>query len=178
MSRRAFTLVELLVVITIIGLLSTIAVVSLSSARSKARDTKRIADIRQISTAMQMYQQDNGTYPRPSLLVSCSGGDSGHFCLGHGSAGSCWTGSMPGCTALDDALAPYIAKIPDDPENATGYYGDAYVYRYSGSNSGGGYTAVAPYLHYGADSYSSCLSGGYQWGSGGRNRWACFLILP
>jgi prepilin-type N-terminal cleavage/methylation domain-containing protein len=41
MRRRAFTLVELLVVIAIIGLLSTVAVVSLAGARSKARDVKR-----------------------------------------------------------------------------------------------------------------------------------------
>ena len=73
MKRGAFTLVELLVVISIIGLLSTIAIVSLTSARMKARDTKRIVDIRQISLAMQMYRQDNGNYPDPGALL-CTGG--------------------------------------------------------------------------------------------------------
>jgi len=123
-----------------------------------------------------MYLQDNGTYPQPATL-GCIGGNA-YYCLGHGDSGTCWMGTTHGCTALDNAIAPYMAKIPDDPENATGFYGDAYMYLYSGSNSSGGYTAVAPFLHYGADQYSSCLSGGYQWGAGGRNRWACFLILP
>jgi prepilin-type N-terminal cleavage/methylation domain-containing protein len=42
MRRKAFTLVELLVVISIIGLLSTIAVTSLSSARRQSRNAKRM----------------------------------------------------------------------------------------------------------------------------------------
>ncbi len=64
MTRRAFTLVELLVVIAIIGLLSTIAVVSLSAARANARDAKRMADLRQISQAVELYLDANGSLPR------------------------------------------------------------------------------------------------------------------
>ena len=63
MNRRAFTLVELLVVIAIIGLLSTIAVVSLGQARIKARDTKRMADLKQISTAVEFFYNDKGYLP-------------------------------------------------------------------------------------------------------------------
>jgi prepilin-type N-terminal cleavage/methylation domain-containing protein len=62
-KKSGFTLVELLVVIAIIGLLSTIAVVSLSSARGKARDTKRIADVKQITTSLEQYYNDNNGYP-------------------------------------------------------------------------------------------------------------------
>ncbi len=58
-----FTLIELLVVIAIIGLLSTLAIVSLSSAREKARDTKRSADLRIIQSAVELYISDQGTPP-------------------------------------------------------------------------------------------------------------------
>lgn len=60
---RAFTLVELLVVISIIGLLSTLALVSLNGARAKARDAIRINDIKIISDAIEMYNIDNDEYP-------------------------------------------------------------------------------------------------------------------
>lgn len=63
LKTKGFTLVELLVVIAIIGLLSTLAVVALGSARSKARDARRISDIKQIQTALELYQADQGTYP-------------------------------------------------------------------------------------------------------------------
>jgi prepilin-type N-terminal cleavage/methylation domain-containing protein len=63
MKKKGFTLVELLVVIAIIGLLSSIAVVSLGSARTKARDAKRVADVKQMITAFEQYYSDNSGYP-------------------------------------------------------------------------------------------------------------------
>ena len=62
-KKSAFTLIELLVVIAIIGILSTLAVVALQNARSKARDSKRVADVKQIQTALELYFNDNGSYP-------------------------------------------------------------------------------------------------------------------
>ena len=62
-KKTAFTLIELLVVIAIIGILSTLAVVAIQSARSKARDSKRIADVKQMQTALELYFNDNGSYP-------------------------------------------------------------------------------------------------------------------
>jgi len=62
-KKRGFTLIELLVVIAIIGTLSTIVLVSLNTARSKARDTRRAADLRNIALALEMYYDANGSYP-------------------------------------------------------------------------------------------------------------------
>lgn len=60
-SKDGFTLVELLVVIAIIGILATIVLVSLSSARAKARDATRQSNINQIALAMEMYNDNNGS---------------------------------------------------------------------------------------------------------------------
>ncbi|MEK7579588.1 MAG: type II secretion system protein [Patescibacteria group bacterium] len=66
--ERGFTLVELLVVIAIIGVLATLLLLQLGGARGKARDTKRIADLTQLRTAVEQYFDDNsGTYPAVSL---------------------------------------------------------------------------------------------------------------
>ncbi|MDD5290568.1 MAG: type II secretion system protein [Patescibacteria group bacterium] len=62
-KQRGFTLIELLVVIAIIGLLSTLAVVALNNARQKSRDAKRVSDIKQIQTALELYYNDANAYP-------------------------------------------------------------------------------------------------------------------
>jgi len=62
-KQKGFTLIELLVVIAIIGLLSTLAVVALNNARMKARDAKRVSDVKQMQTALEMYYNDASTYP-------------------------------------------------------------------------------------------------------------------
>ena len=61
--QSGFSLLELLVVIGIIGLLASIIVVNLTGARKRARDTKRVADIRNIQTANEDYYGKYGKYP-------------------------------------------------------------------------------------------------------------------
>jgi len=64
MSRKeGFTLIELLVVIAVIGILAAVVLASLSDARAKARDAKRIADLKQVQTALELYRNDNSDYP-------------------------------------------------------------------------------------------------------------------
>ena len=58
-KKTGFTLVELLVVIAIIGILSTLAVVSLNGARSKARDARRLSDLKAVQSALELYRDDN-----------------------------------------------------------------------------------------------------------------------
>ncbi len=62
-NKQGFTLIELLVVIAIIGLLSTLSVLALNTARARSRDAKRVADIKQIQTALELYYNDVGLYP-------------------------------------------------------------------------------------------------------------------
>jgi len=69
-TKKGFTLIELLVVIAIIGILSTLAVVSLQNARKSARDAKRIADVKQMQTALELYFNDWQTYPTSSSVTS------------------------------------------------------------------------------------------------------------
>jgi len=60
---KAFTLIEMLIVIVIIGILAAALVPRLQDVQARARDTKRKADLRSIDTALQVYKADNGQYP-------------------------------------------------------------------------------------------------------------------
>ncbi|MDP3052148.1 MAG: type II secretion system protein [bacterium] len=63
-TKKGFTLIELLVVIAIIGILASIVLASLNTARMKSRDARRIADIKQIQIALELYFDANSSkYP-------------------------------------------------------------------------------------------------------------------
>ena len=104
--KSGFTLIELLVVIAIIGILASIVVASLNSARMKARDTRRIADLRQIQIALELYYDANGYYPPLGCGWDCNG-------YRYSYNDNSWN-------ALATALAPYISSLPKDPLNSGG----------------------------------------------------------
>lgn len=99
--KKGFTLIELLVVIAIIALLSTLAVVALGSAREKARDAKRLSDVKQIQTALELYYTDQSDYPTGTALV-LGGANAG--CLGGGGF------AASGCTGT-----LYMGQVPANP---------------------------------------------------------------
>lgn len=75
--QSGFTLIELLVVISIIGLFSTLATINLNNAIKKARDAKRIHDMSQVRSALEIYYNNNGAYPT-SDTDGCGGWDVGN----------------------------------------------------------------------------------------------------
>ena len=106
MKRSAFTLVELLVVVAIIGLLSTVATIALSSARVKARDTARKANLVQVAKALEVYYNDNGSYP-----------STGGIAAWHGATATYGPYPDTGAGAWIPGLSPtYIATLPHDPD--------------------------------------------------------------
>lgn len=74
-SQRGFTLIELLVVIAIIGLLSSVVLSSLNSAREKSRDARRLSDVKQVQTALELIFDDSSPPEYPDALTSLSSGD-------------------------------------------------------------------------------------------------------
>lgn len=61
--KKGFTLIELLVVIAIIGLLASIVLVSMQGVRGKARDSRRMQELKQLQTAVELYYDKYESYP-------------------------------------------------------------------------------------------------------------------
>ena len=103
--KKGFTLIELLVVVAIMGMLAALAIVGLNNARKKARDTRRISDIKQIQTALELYFLDNAKYP----TVDNEGDFISGKCL------SSISDFKPTCSGTT-----YMAIVPNNPDP----YGD------------------------------------------------------
>lgn len=69
-NKKAFTLVELIVVITILAILWTVAFISLQSYTKNARDTQRIADINSIEKNLWLYISEKWRYPEPDNWIN------------------------------------------------------------------------------------------------------------
>ncbi len=140
-QKKGFTLIELLVVIAIISLLSSIVMASLSSAKIKAQETRRIAEVKQLATALFMVADKNGgTYPSSGGVAKCLG-----------TASTCWGGNFSGSDILNTAISEFMKTIPTDPANRTGK-GDRYLYSDGTSNiaqycTGASYP-TGPFIYY------------------------------
>ena len=120
-NEKGFTLIELLVVIAIIGLLASVVLLALNSARAKSRDAKRLADIRQIASAMELYYNDCGGYPTNYVAATPRGlilGSTYRLQSGTGmpaANGTC-TAADSGVTTSAAAGTAYMGSFPATPQ--------------------------------------------------------------
>lgn len=62
-SQKGFTLIEILIVVGIIGLLASVVLSGLGSVRSRGRDARRVADLRQVQQGLELYYTRYQEYP-------------------------------------------------------------------------------------------------------------------
>lgn len=94
--RPGFTLIEILVAVSIIALLTVLGVTNFMVANKKARDGKRQGDLEQIKAALEIYRTDRRVYPT--------------------------TGAWPGAGGtLSAGGSTYMQNIPDDPTTGKNY---------------------------------------------------------
>ena len=105
-SLRGFTLIEMLVVVAIISILAGIVLTGVTGFQANARDTKRIADLKQIQNYLELYYNRFGHYP--------------------GGAGAPPSGAPNGAVsdweALRDSLAGLGVTLPNDPLSNRSYF--------------------------------------------------------
>lgn len=98
MKRRGFTFIELIVVITLMALVTTISIVAYTGVTKQSRDSRRKRDLAALQTALEIYKANNGSYPNHT---ACSGS-------------ATWPGcGSPWITGLTD---DYISQLPSDPK--------------------------------------------------------------
>ncbi|MFH0749488.1 MAG: prepilin-type N-terminal cleavage/methylation domain-containing protein [Candidatus Gottesmanbacteria bacterium] len=122
-TKNGFTLIELMVVIVIMGILVTIGIFAFQSSQKKSRDARRKSDVSQVSKALEMYNNDVGTYPAGGTVGTADAGK----IIGCGDTiktACSWGGSFSNTTK-----ATYMVKLPIDPTSGRVYY-----YERSGSN--------------------------------------------
>ena len=115
-AKKGFTLLELLVVIAIIGILTAIGLNNFSSARQKARDTKRKTDLKQIANALEAYYNDHGQYPASDIngnILGCETDATETCSWGSSAFKNTTTGTV------------YMVKLPTDPYASRHYYYEA-----------------------------------------------------
>jgi len=110
---RAFTLVEMLLVITIIGILAALVIPKMVGRSEQARQAAAHADLSSVKTALDAFEVDNGYYPKSlqDLLQQPNNAKNWH--------------------------GPYLDKVPQDP------WGNNYLYYYPGKHNAGSYDLLS-----------------------------------
>lgn len=112
---KAFTLIELLIVIVIIGILAVAFIPRLIDTQGRAKDTARKADVRQLQMAFMQYaNENNGKYPvSPVKCLGLSDQEKCRIWYVRRDAGN--PAGFSGSTSLTTLLQPYMNSIPSDP---------------------------------------------------------------
>ena len=173
--KRGFTLIELLVVIFIIGLLASIVVISVNSARKKARDARRIADLDTVRTALELYADaNNGLYPCQGAIQYTDGSLNLKWNrsdrIGTGSGTDLdWVGT--GGTPLED----FLPVLPVDPINRD-LSGKTQTYAYA-SLDGNEYKIIV-YNMESTEGQARAANDGGVWNGGTGSAWHYELFSP
>jgi type II secretory pathway pseudopilin PulG len=141
------------VVIAIIGLLASVILASLTSARTKARDARRMSDLHNIQAALELYYSTNGSYPNLGNACLPTGAGNDFW-----SSWSCWSQLFS---------SQYFSSVPVDPQNVDlgncGGVANCHIYHYCVYNNNQNYVIAvnlenAPSRTYGSN--ASCPTGG------------------
>jgi len=127
-NKKGFTFIELLVVVAIIGLLSSILLVSFGPARAKGRDAKRKAELRQIANALVMCASysDCGNGTGKGYFIPASISSSGIYV-------SAWLGYSP-FDKIVGTTKDILNPVPKDP-SSTGLTNSQYNYGWGDNTS-------------------------------------------
>jgi prepilin-type N-terminal cleavage/methylation domain-containing protein len=125
-NQHAFTIVELLIVIVVIGILASISVAAYSGVQRRGRDAQRAADVAHIQRALELYRAEHGVYPLANTPTSYPSGYSVTSGYGYSFAtDDTWLRSL--------VQAGVLRSPPRDPIN-----NNERNYRYLVENSGRG----------------------------------------
>jgi general secretion pathway protein G len=112
-SRKGFTLIEMLIVIAIIGILSSIVLVGLGPVQRRGRDARRQSDLRGAQNALELYYNKCGHYPGGAACEAASGEE--------------WKSMVDAVVGAGIG----INKLPNDPSSGKSYFygtdGPSYV---------------------------------------------------
>jgi prepilin-type N-terminal cleavage/methylation domain-containing protein len=121
-KNRGFTIIEMLIVVTILAMLAGILVPVLEDGAAESRDSRRSADLRSVSTALANHFEVNGSYPTTSDAW-------------FGDAPTYGSMSYDGAGYIPGIVPNYLGALPRDPDknfpNATD---KGYMYRSDGKD--------------------------------------------
>ncbi len=107
-NRKGFTLIEILIVVAIIAILASIVLVGLGPSQQAGRDARRLSDLHEIQTGLELYYNACGYYPGTDTKTPCTGykNSTGFVAL---------KGILTGFASLG------ITSVPDDPTGGKHY---------------------------------------------------------
>lgn len=110
-KKSGFTMIELLVAATILAVLSVVGVVSYTNINKRSRDSKRLSDLEQMRSALEMFRADQGYYPAINTAAFAT---AANLNTGNSSTG---------------LVSTYMPAIPTDPKDGPGQ-----IYQYRATN--------------------------------------------
>jgi prepilin-type N-terminal cleavage/methylation domain-containing protein len=135
-TQRGFTLIEILIVVAIIAILASVVLVGLGPTQQQGRDARRISDLRETQTALELYFNKCGFYPGGANCAAASD--------------DTWATMSSAIT--DQKTNIGISQIPTDPTNS-----GTHVYYY-GQESGGTSYVIGAVL----ENSNNSVFNGYQ----------------